>query len=47
MGFLQERFRKVNIVNDQVSGWAKKVRREFGALTQLPDGEKDDLTKVF
>ena len=29
---LQEKFKKINIVNDQVSGWSKKVFSKFSTL---------------
>ena len=29
---LQERFKRINIVNDQVTGWAKRVFHKFGSL---------------
>jgi len=29
---LQEKFKKINIVNDQVSGWAKKCYSKFSTL---------------
>ena len=34
---LQEKYKKINIVNDQISGWAKRVYTNFLALT-------DDVT---
>lgn len=33
---LQEKYKKVNIVNDQVSGWAKRVFQKFGSLIDDP-----------
>lgn len=33
---LQAKYKKINIVNDQVSGWAKKVYAKFAALTDDP-----------
>lgn len=45
---LQERYRKINLVNDQVSGWSKRVCQKFG--TMLDDKSllhEDDLVKVF
>lgn len=33
MALLQEKFKKINIVNDQVSGWAGKVYHKFATLT--------------
>lgn len=46
---LQEKFKKVNIVNDQVSGWARKCYGKFGALTQDSNihHNPDDIVKVF
>jgi len=32
---LQDKFKRINIVNDQVSGWAKRV---YGKFSQLSDG---------
>lgn len=29
---MQEKFKKINIVNDQVSGWAKKCFTKFSTL---------------
>jgi hypothetical protein len=36
-------------VNDQISGWAKKVHIKFAALTDEPVLQKqpDDMIKVF
>ena len=52
MDVLQDRYRRVNIVNDQVSGWARKVHQKFTQLTDnMPELGKEfnieDLTKVF
>jgi hypothetical protein len=33
---LAEKYKKINIVNDQISGWAKRVHSKFGALTDDP-----------
>ena len=46
---LQEKYKKINIVNDQVSGWAKKVYGKFAALTDDPILKRhpDDMVKVF
>lgn len=46
---LNERFKGVNIVNDQVSSWAKRVYSKFGLLTEDPvfQEQPDDLPKVF
>lgn len=51
MTMLQEKYKKINIVNDQVSGWARKTFNKFGALTDTSDlvqGETpEELTKIF
>ena len=51
MSMLQEKYKKINIVNDQVSGWARKTFNKFGALTdttELVQGETpEELTKIF
>jgi hypothetical protein len=45
---LQEKYKKINIVNDQISGWAKRVYSKFGALTDSGDmANQDDIIKVF
>jgi hypothetical protein len=46
---LQEKYKKINIVNDQVSGWAKKCYSKFSALTQdsALQSQPDDIIKVF
>ena len=46
---LQEKFKKVNIVNDQVTSWAKRVYSKFQALTDNPMlmNKPDDLIKLF
>jgi len=49
---LQEKFKKVNIVNDQVSSWAKRVYSKFGTLadtSQYPNLKKhpEDLIRCF
>lgn len=31
---LQERFKKINIVNDQVSNWSRRCYQKFGTLTE-------------
>jgi len=48
-GMLQEKYKKINIVNDQISGWAKRVYNKFSALTDDPILQKqpDDMVKVF
>mmetsp|Transcript_6922 Transcript_6922/g.5175 ORF Transcript_6922/g.5175 Transcript_6922/m.5175 type:complete len:194 (+) Transcript_6922:708-1289(+) len=49
MDLLQERFKRINIVNDQVTGWARKVYHKFGTLVENAAFEKnaDDIVKVF
>ena len=44
-----EKFKRINIVNDQVTGWAKRVFMKFGALVDnsLVQRGIDDLVKVF
>jgi len=46
---LQERYKKVNIVNDQISGWAKRVYTKFAALTDDAQLHKQpsDMVKIF
>jgi hypothetical protein len=46
---LQEKFKKVNIVNDQISGWAKRVYMKFGTLTDdaSVSNMPTDMVKVF
>ena len=46
---LQEKYKKINIVNDQICGWAKRVYGKFGALTNEPElaVQPDDICKVF
>lgn len=46
---LQGKYKKINIVNDQVSGWAKKVYAKFAALTEDPSLQRhpEDMVKVF
>jgi predicted RNase H-like nuclease (RuvC/YqgF family) len=36
-GLLQEKFKKINIVNDQISGWAKKCYSKFSTLIGTGD----------
>jgi hypothetical protein len=33
---LGERFKGINIVNDQISNWAKRIFSKFGVITQDP-----------
>jgi hypothetical protein len=45
----QEKFKRINIVNDQISGWAKRVFGKFAALIDnraLQQGSTD-IVKVF
>ena len=46
---LQEKYKKINIVNDQVSGWAKRVYGKFAALNDNPALQKtpDDMVAIF
>ena len=46
---LLERFKKINIVNDQVSNWAKRCYQKFGTLTEDPlfQQEPIDLVSIF
>lgn len=39
-GTLQEKYKKINIVNDQISGWAKRVHGKFAALNDNPALQK-------
>ena len=49
MALLSEKYKKINIVNDQVSGWAKRVYGKFSSLTDDPALQKqpEDMVKVF
>ena len=47
---LQEKFKKINIVNDQVSSWSKKVYSKFSTLIQGSDGSVKpgtDIVQIF
>jgi hypothetical protein len=47
---VQEKFKKINIVQDQVNNWAKKAYVKFGHLSQnqlLRGGDNDDIVKIF
>ena len=46
---IQERFKKINIVNDQVSNWAKRCYQKFGTLTEDPHFQTEpiDLVSMF
>lgn len=47
---MQEKFKRINIVNDQISGWAKRV---FGKFNQLTDNQQQvnpnavDIVGIF
>ncbi len=50
LGTLQDKFKRINIVNDQISGWAKRVFGKFQTLVDSPAlnaNNTDDLTKIF
>lgn len=51
MALLQDKYKKINIVNDQVSGWARKCFNKFSALTEMGEQPKHDgseeLPQVF
>ncbi len=44
-----EKFKRINIVNDQVNGWAKRVFGKFAALIDSPNLQPGttDITKIF
>merc|ERR1711957_238182 len=46
---LGERFKGINIVNDQISNWAKRIYKKFGALTSDETFQKPptDLVTIF
>lgn len=46
---LQERFKGINIVNDQICNWAKRIYKKFGTLTNDETFTKppNDLVAVF
>ena len=46
---LGERFKRINIVNDQISKWAKRVYGKFGVLSNDPYFRKDpeDMPQAF
>ena len=49
---LQGKFKKINIVNDQVSGWARRVIGKFAALVDhselnVKNTNTLDITKIF
>uniref|UniRef100_A0A7S3IZH6 Uncharacterized protein n=1 Tax=Strombidium inclinatum TaxID=197538 RepID=A0A7S3IZH6_9SPIT len=49
MAKTMDKFKKINIVNDQISGWAKRCFDKFASLTNDPSlGKKpEDITEVF
>ena len=46
---LLEKYKKINIVNDQISGWSKRVYGKFAALTDDNDlkNAPENMVKVF
>jgi len=46
---LMEKFKRINIVNDQVSGWARRVFGKFAALVDNPNlaAGTTDISKIF
>lgn len=46
---LQQRFKRINIVNDQIQTWAKRVHSKFGVLTDDPVFREDpsDMVRIF
>ena len=47
-GGLQEKYRKINLVNDQVSGWSKRVCQKFAMmLGEQGLSQTDDLIRTF
>lgn len=46
---LGDRFKRINIVNDQISNWAKRVYLKFGNFTEDPifQQEPKDIVKTF
>ena len=46
---IQERFKKINIVNDQVQNWSRRCYQKFGTLTEDPlfQNEPEDLVSMF
>jgi hypothetical protein len=43
---LQEKFKKINIVNDQVSGWSRKVFAKFSTLLGNSSGQLGPTTDI-
>ena len=46
---IQERFKKINIVNDQITNWSRRCFQKFGTLTEdaLFQQEPEDLVTMF
>ena len=46
---LLEKYKKINIVNDQISGWSKRVYGKFAALTDESDlkNAPENIVKIF
>lgn len=46
---LQEKYKKINLVNDQISGWARRVHGKFSALTEEPIFKQEpvNIVKIF
>ena len=44
-----ERFKKINIVNDQIQNWSRRCYQKFGTLTEDPlfQQEPEDLVNMF
>ena len=44
-----EKYKKINIVNDQISGWAKRVYGKFAALTdeEILKHPPENIVKIF
>lgn len=43
---LGDRFKRINIVNDQITNWAKRVYHKFGVLTEDPAYTQSNLNMV-
>lgn len=45
---MQEKYKKINVVNDQICGWARKVNHKFSALTNdFSNSNQDDIVEIF
>ena len=46
---LQDRFKRINIVNDQIGTWAKRVFQKFSVLSNDPAFQKEpeDMSEIF